>query len=52
MTQSNTSNQKGLNVGDTAPSFETVDIDKNEVSLTNLLKSHKGVLIDFFRGNW
>jgi len=52
MTENNTSNQKGLNIGDMAPSFETVDIDKNEVNLTNLLKNNKGVLIDFFRGNW
>ncbi|GAG16787.1 unnamed protein product [marine sediment metagenome] len=47
-----TNNDKGLAVGTKAPLFETLDIDKNEVSLTNLLESHRGVLIDFFRGNW
>lgn len=44
--------KKGLTIGTKAPNFETVDIDKNEISLSNLLKNHRGVLIDFFRGNW
>lgn len=43
---------KGLTIGTKAPNFETVDVDKNDVSLSNLLKNHRGVLIDFFRGNW
>lgn len=44
--------KKGLTVGTKAPNFETLDIDNNNVGLSNLLKTHKGVLIDFFRGNW
>lgn len=47
-----TSKAYGLSIGTKAPSFETIDTDKNEVSLANLLKNHKSVLIDFFRGNW
>ncbi|MFX1392775.1 MAG: hypothetical protein ACFFAH_04290 [Promethearchaeota archaeon] len=44
--------KKGLTVGIKAPNFETLDIDKININLSNLLKNHKGVLIDFFRGNW
>ena len=47
-----TNDEKGLSIGTKAPMFETVDIDKNEISLKNLLDNYKGVLIDFFRGNW
>ncbi|MFX1340446.1 MAG: hypothetical protein ACFFDK_17690 [Promethearchaeota archaeon] len=43
---------KGLPIGSKAPNIETTDIDENEVNLTVLLKNHRGVLIDFFRGGW
>jgi len=42
----------GIAIGTKAPSFDTVDTGKNEVSLANLLTNSKGVVIDFFRGNW
>lgn len=42
----------GLAVGEKAPSFETMNTDKIAVSLDDLLKQNKGVLIDFFRGAW
>ena len=43
---------KGLPVGSKAPSFDTIDIYENNVSLDKLLELYDGVLIDFFRGNW
>ena len=43
---------KGLSVGSDAPIFDIDDIDGNNIDLIQLLKVHKGVLIDFFRGNW
>jgi len=43
---------KGLETYTDAPMFETVDIYENPVILNDLLKTHNGVLIDFFRGNW
>ena len=42
----------GLSIGSKAPSFTTVDTEKNEVSLETLLKNFRGVLINFFRGSW
>lgn len=43
---------KGLSVGSKAPLFDTEDIYGNSINLTQLLKNFKGVIIDFFRGNW
>ncbi|MFX1443571.1 MAG: hypothetical protein ACFFHV_09175 [Promethearchaeota archaeon] len=43
---------KGLPIGSKAPLIETTDIDDNEVNLAIMLKNHRGVLIDFFRGGW
>ena len=43
---------KGLSVGSDAPVFDIDDIYGNKINLSQLLKIYKGVLIDFFRGNW
>ncbi len=43
---------KGLSVGTKAPVIETQDVFGNDINLTNLLKNHRGVLIDFFRAAW
>ncbi len=43
---------EGLQLYINAPQIDTVDIYDNPVKLDNLLKTHNGVLIDFFRGNW
>lgn len=43
---------KGLPIGTIAPLFETIDIYGNQINLLELLTNYKGVLIDFFRGNW
>jgi len=42
----------GLLKNSIAPLFDTKDIYGKEMNLENLLKEYKGVLIDFFRGNW
>lgn len=53
MSANNNSNiKRGIPIGSKAPSFETVDTEKKEISLENLLNNNKGVLIDFFRGAW
>lgn len=41
-----------LPTGSKAPMFDTQDIEGKDLSLTNLLENHRGVLIDFFRGGW
>ncbi|MBY8986285.1 MAG: hypothetical protein KGD65_14510 [Candidatus Lokiarchaeota archaeon] len=43
---------KGININSGAPPIDTVDIYDNPINTSNLLKDYKGVLIDFFRGNW
>ena len=43
---------KGLSIGSKAPLFNLNDIDGNNINLSQLLNQYKGVLIDFFRGNW
>jgi hypothetical protein len=42
----------GLSVGSKAPLFDIEEINGNKINLIHLLNSYKGVLIDFFRGNW
>ncbi len=42
----------GLSIGTKASNFETVNIESNEISLGDLLSKHRGVLLDFFRGQW
>ncbi len=43
---------KGLQIYSNAPMIDTVDIYDNPINLSDLLGTYKGVLIDFFRGNW
>ncbi|MFX1420567.1 MAG: hypothetical protein ACFE9N_16850 [Promethearchaeota archaeon] len=43
---------RGLALHSQAPMIKTVDIYNNPVNLENLLKTHNGILIDFFRGTW
>ena len=52
MTDEEPPRPSGLRVGSKAPLFNTVDLYGNEMNLSKLLETHKGVLIDFFRGNW
>jgi peroxiredoxin len=44
--------QSGLKSGDTAPKFAGVDNTGKTVSLKSLLKSHKAVVLFFYRGQW
>jgi hypothetical protein len=44
--------KKGLTVGTKAPIIDTIDIYGNQINLTKILKSYRGVVIDFFRGAW
>ena len=43
---------KGLVLGTKAPIINTEDIDGDLINLDELLKKHKGVLLDLFRGSW
>ena len=43
---------KGLPLGTKAPMIITEDIDGDPINLAELLKKHKGVLLDLFRGSW
>ncbi|MFX1451099.1 MAG: hypothetical protein ACFFCM_09670 [Promethearchaeota archaeon] len=43
---------RGLGLHTRAPPINTIDIYGNFINLTDLLKQHNGVLIDFFRGTW
>jgi hypothetical protein len=52
MTEEEPLRPNGLPTGAIAPFIDTKDIDGNPVNLKNLLENYKGVLIDFFRGNW
>ena len=42
----------GIQIGTKALMIETSNINENPINLKNLLKTHDGVLIDFFRGSW
>lgn len=42
----------GLSLGDKAPLIDTLDVLDNEINLIEILKSNRGLLIDFFRGAW
>lgn len=43
---------EGLPINSRAPEITTFDVTGNEISLKILLKDYRGVLLDFFRGNW
>ncbi|WP_259068903.1 peroxiredoxin-like family protein [Mucilaginibacter sp. X4EP1] len=44
--------QTGLKTGETAPKFAAVDNAGKTLSLKSLLKSHKAVVLFFYRGQW
>jgi peroxiredoxin len=44
--------QTGLNKGDTAPAFTAKDNTGKSIDLKALLKSHKSVVLFFYRGEW
>jgi len=44
--------QSGLQKGATAPSFTATDNSGKTLSLSKLLKSHKAVVLFFYRGQW
>ncbi|QHS54908.1 AhpC/TSA family protein [Mucilaginibacter sp. 14171R-50] len=44
--------QTGLKTGDTAPNFSAKDNSGKTVDLKELLKSHKSVVLFFYRGQW
>ncbi len=48
----NTIAQSGLKTGVTAPEFAAVDNSGNKLDLKKLLKSHKAVVLFFYRGQW
>ena len=44
---------RGLNIGTVAPNFSTINIsDENLFSLHEEAKKHRGILINFLRGNF
>jgi peroxiredoxin len=44
--------QTGLKKGDAAPTFTAMDNTGKELNLKALLKSHKAVVLFFYRGQW
>ncbi|MGF7040464.1 peroxiredoxin-like family protein [Mucilaginibacter lappiensis] len=44
--------QTGLTKGDTAPAFTAKDNTGKSIDLKTLLKSHKSVVLFFYRGEW
>jgi peroxiredoxin len=44
--------QTGLKAGDVAPKFTAVDNAGKTLNLKSLLKSHKAVVLFFYRGQW
>jgi peroxiredoxin len=44
--------QSGLKEGDTAPQFTATDNSGNKIDLKALLKTHKAVVLFFYRGQW
>jgi peroxiredoxin len=46
-------NPDGLEVGLEAPDFTVIDIKTGQTfNLKQALKSHRGILINFYRGSW
>jgi hypothetical protein len=43
---------EGIETNIKAPQINTVDIYDKKFNLSGLLRDYKGILIDFFRGNW
>ena len=44
--------QTGLKIGDKAPGFIATDNSGKSIALKNMLKSHKAVVLFFYRGQW
>lgn len=44
--------QNGLKIGDVAPTFSAKDISGKTINLNKLLKTHKTVVLFFYRGQW
>jgi peroxiredoxin len=44
--------QSGLKTGDKAPEFTAIDNNGKKVDLKSLLKTHKSVVLFFYRGQW
>src|SRR6201996_9866314 len=44
--------QTGLKKGDAAPAFTAIDNTGKELNLKALLKTHKAVVLFFYRGQW
>lgn len=44
--------QNARRVGETAPSFELANTAGQKVALSELLRSHRGVVLVFYRGYW
>jgi peroxiredoxin len=44
--------QSGLKTGATAPQFTAVDNSGKQIDLQGLLKTHKAVVLFFYRGQW
>ncbi|TXT63414.1 MAG: Peroxiredoxin [Promethearchaeota archaeon] len=52
MSNSKYAEGKGLAVGDKAPEFTTININGENIILSEILKNNNSVLIDFFIGVW
>jgi hypothetical protein len=49
----NNPNPDGLEIGTQAPDFTVTDVRTGQdFNLTQELKSHRGILINFYRGSW
>ena len=44
--------EKGLEIGQSAPSFKIRDINDEEINLKELRSKNRGILVFFFRGTW
>ena len=50
--KSNTIDTEKKSIGDKAPNIDTIDVYNNPVKMERILKTHEGILIDFYRGIW
>ncbi|MHA2035973.1 MAG: hypothetical protein ACW972_01360 [Promethearchaeota archaeon] len=44
--------EERLPLDTTVPMIDTVDVFKNSINLTEILKENRGVIIDFHRAAW
>jgi len=53
MTEEHVSNPKfGLPLGIKAPLINSNDIFEQNINLEDILRDHRGMILDFFRGAW